>query len=240
MQTIYHGKQTIAEGTMLFSFTKPEGFVFTAGQSIDMTLVDPPETDAEGNTRAYSLCSAPHEADLQVAMRMRDTAFKRVLGSLPVGAAVRIEGPFGSFCLHEDTTRPAVFLAGGIGVTPFRSMVLDARERGLPHTIYLFYSNRRPEDAAFLRELSELRTSTFVFVPTMTNAGESQEVWTGETGYITASMLQKYVVGNTRPVFYLAGPEPMVTAMRAMLQSAGVSGDDVRFEEFSGYPNTTK
>ena len=235
MQTTYLGKEAIAEGTMLFRFTKPDQFSFRAGQSIDLTLLNPPETDAEGNTRAYSLCSAPHESELRVAMRMRDTAFKRVLKEMSPGTEAKLDGPFGSFFLHEDTRRPAVFLAGGIGVTPFRSMVLDALHRNLSHTIYLFYSNRRPEDAAFLAEFQSLQSSKFICVPTMTNAGESAEAWQGETGYITAAMLEKYIPSDAVPIYYLAGPLAMVTAMRTLLQGTGVSSDDIRFEEFLGY-----
>src|SRR4051812_42648404 len=105
MITTLAGKETIAEGTTLFRFAKPEGFVFTAGQSIDLTLIDPPHTDAEGNMRAYSLASSPQEKDLYIATRMRDTAFKNTLKDMPVGTEVTIEGPFGSFMLQENTTR---------------------------------------------------------------------------------------------------------------------------------------
>ena len=78
-------REEIAEGTMAFHFAKPENFQFRAGQSIDVTLVDPTETDAEGNTRTFSLASAPFESDLMIATRMRDTAFKRVLHNGPLG-----------------------------------------------------------------------------------------------------------------------------------------------------------
>lgn len=235
MQTHLIGKEVIAEGTMLFRLEKPEGFAFRAGQSIDLTLIDPPETDAEGNKRAYSLSSAPYEPELKVAMRMRDTAFKRVLKGMPEGAQMKLDGPFGEMTLHEDATRPAVFLAGGIGVTPFRSMILDALHQGLPHAMYLFYSNRRPEDAAFLTELEDIHAPTFTFVPTMTAAEGSQVPWQGETGFISAEMLRRHLPQGASPVYYLAGPEAMVTAMRTLLQGAGIVSDDIRYEEFSGY-----
>lgn len=232
-------KEIVAEGTMLFRFTKPEGFSFLAGQSIDLTLVDPPETDAEGVTRAYSLCSAPQEKELAIATRMRDTAFKRVLGSLAPGAPLTFDGPFGSFFLHENARRPAVFLAGGIGITPFRSIILDWAARALPHSLFLFYSNRRPEDAPFLAELQAISRPQFTLIATMTNAEQSAEPWEGERGYIDAAMVEKHVPRpkekGDSPIYYLAGPLAMVTAMRAMLGGMGVSGDDIRFEEFSGY-----
>src|SRR3954463_13988390 len=112
------GKQTtqfvrrieIAEGTKAFHFEKPTGFEFKAGQTIDMTVLSPSETDAEGNTRTFSIASAPHEEEIIIATRMRDTAFKRVLGAMSAGSEVEIDGPMGSFTLHNDLKRSAVFL----------------------------------------------------------------------------------------------------------------------------------
>jgi ferredoxin-NADP reductase len=230
-------KELVAEGTMRFHFSRPEGFEYQAGQSIDLTLVDPPETDAEGNTRAFSLVSIPSESELSITTRLRDTAFKRVLQSLNEGAPLSCEGPFGSFSLHEKADRAAVLLSGGIGITPFYSIIRDALERELPHKLTLFYSNRRPEDAAFLDDLTALATKhkTFTFVPTMTLMEKSSQPWSGETGYIDASMIERHCSGAADPVYDLAGPASMVAAMRKALNEIGVSNDDIRTEEFSGY-----
>ena len=194
-------------------------------------------TDAEGNTRAFSLVSAPANEYLAIATRMRDTAFKRVLKNMTLGTELSIEGPFGDMTLHENMKRAAVFLAGGIGITPFRAMAVDATERNLPHKITLFYSNRRPEDAAFLEELSHLpeQNSNLTFVGTMTDMSTSAREWSGERGYINAGMLKKYVDAASTPIYYIAGPAAMVAAMRTMLNEDGVSNDDIRAEEFSGY-----
>lgn len=231
------GKRDIAEGTMEFGFERPEGFKYQAGQTIDLALIDPPETDGEGNMRTFSLASAPHESVLKIATRMRDTAFKRVLKSMQEGTEVSVDGPFGSFLLHENVTRPAVFLSGGIGITPFHSIIADATKRKLLHKIILFYSNRRPEDAAYLSELEQFAkmNPNFTLVATMTDMGKSTEKWTGEQGYIDGAMLRRHVPENTNPVYYIAGPQAMVTAMRTMLKENNVSNDDLRFEEFAGY-----
>lgn len=101
-------KQTIAEGTMEFYFSKPKGFEFRAGQFADYTLNDPPVTDPEGNTRGSSLVQAPYEPDLLAATRMRSTAFKRVLKDLPVGTEVALDAPHGDFTLHKTVGGPAV------------------------------------------------------------------------------------------------------------------------------------
>ncbi len=230
-------QQEVAEGTFAFYFEKPAEFVFQAGQSMDLTLVNPPETDDEGNTRAFSIASAPAESQIMIATRMRDTAFKRVLKALPPGGALRMEGPFGDMTLHNNAARPAVFLAGGIGITPFRSIVCRAAEEKLPHRLFLFYSNRRSQDAPFLTELRELQTTNphYTLIDTVSAATQTPAEGPRESGRITSQMLTKYVGHLNGPVYYIAGPPAMVHTLRQVLNSAGVNDDDIRAEEFSGY-----
>ena len=227
----------IAEGTMAFHFEKPAGLSFKAGQFGNLTLINPAETDAEGNTRAFSFASAPYEDDLIFAARMRDTAFKRVLKTMPPGSEVTLDGPYGSFTLHNNASVPAVFLTGGIGVTPVRSIVLQALHDQVPHRILVFYANRRPEDAAFLDDLSAAHAANpnYTFVGTMAEMEKSSREWHGETGFINKAMLLKFIDDLTLPIFYIDGPAPMVKAMRDMLSEAGVDEDNIRTEEFSGY-----
>src|ERR1041384_6875639 len=87
--------EQIAEGTMAFHFEKPEGFVYKAGQFADYTLINPAETDAEGNMRGFSLASAPYEDFLMFATRIRDTAFKRVLKTIDLGTELTLDAPYG-------------------------------------------------------------------------------------------------------------------------------------------------
>ena len=196
------GRQEIAESTMAFHFEKPAGWTFEAGQAIDITLLAPSETDAEGNTRTFTIASAPHEKGLMVATRMRDTAFKRVLKVMPVGTAVQTESPSGDLTLHRDTARTAVFLSGGIGITPFRSIALAAAGEHLPHRIFLFYSNRRPEDAAFLAELQTLENENpnYKLIASMTEMEKSHRPWHGETGVIDKEMIARHLKDATSPI----------------------------------------
>lgn len=230
-------REKVAEGTLAFHLERPRGFEFRAGQSIDLTLIDPPESDPEGNSRAFSIASAPYEDELLVATRMRDTAFKHILQALPIGSSVKVDGPFGYFTLHRSPTRPAVFLAGGIGITPFLSMVRQAAHDQLPQELYLFYGNRRPEDAAFLEALAQLTKTNprFHFIPTMSQMEKSHRDWPAEIGFINREMLARYVPVLEEPVYYVAGPPAMVAAMRRMLTAAGIDEDNIRTEEFSGY-----
>ena len=110
-------RQEIAERTMAFRFEKPASFKFIPGQFIDITLLNPKETDSEGNTRGFSIASAPNEDFIMVATRLRDTAFKRVLKSIPLGAEVRVEGPFGNLRLHNDDL-PPIFSPGIMRLSP--------------------------------------------------------------------------------------------------------------------------
>ena len=227
----------VAEGTMAFHFEKPPGFDFKPGQSTDLTLFDPPETDSEGNIRTFSIASAPFEDHLIFATRMRDTAFKRSLKTVPLGTPVKMEPAMGSFTLHKNTAKPAVFLTGGIGITPFFSIVKQADHERLPQHLYLIYSNRRPEDAPFLAALGNLEKSNpnFRFVATMTEMSLSKRKWNGETGLIDKAMLSRYVSDLRAPIYYIAGPPAMVMAMRKMLVAYSVDEDDIRTDEFAGY-----
>lgn len=230
-------KQEIAAETMAFYFEKPKGFVYKAGQYVDYTLVNPAETDAEGNSRGFSLASAPYENDLMSATRMRDTAFKRVLKTLAPGAEFTLDAPGGSFTLHNNAAIPAVFVTGGIGVTPVRSIVLQAIHDKTAHRIFVFDSNKRPEDAVFLEELMKPHEKTphYTFVGTMTEMEKSSRTWHGETGLINKAMLSKYIDDLAVPIYYIAGPPGMVTGLRKTLSESGVNEDNIRTEEFSGY-----
>lgn len=230
-------RHEIAEGTMAFHFEKPAGFTFKPGQYVDITLLDPPETDSEGNIRSLSIASGPHDETLMVATRMRDTAFKRVLKTMPLGTQVKIEGPLGSFTLHNNTSRPAVLLAGGIGITPFRSMLVHAARKGLAHRISLLYSNRRPEDSAFLQELQKIgsENANYQIIGVMTKMEKSKRPWTGEIGLIDKAMLTRSIPDVAAPIYYVAGPPAMVAAMKGTLAGAGVNEDDIRSEDFAGY-----
>lgn len=228
----------IAEGTMTFQICKPIGFDFMPGQAIDVTLSDTSiATDDQNVRHAFSIVSAPFEHQLMVATRMRDSVFKHVLRSLPLGSPVTIDGPFGTFGLDNDHSRAAIFIAGGIGITPFISILRQAAKDQLPQRLILIYSNRRPEDAAFLAELQQLEEQNpkFRLVATMTDMQASNRSWPNHTGFINADLVASVVGDLPKPVFYVVGPPGMVESMRATLKKSGVDGNDIRSEEFYGY-----
>jgi len=236
-QSRLKSREKVAEGTMAFHLDKPAGFQFKAGQYVDISLINSPETDPQGIVRSFSIASAPYENELLVVTRMRNSAFKRVLAILPLGTEVKLEGPMGSFTLHKNRAKAAVFLAGGIGITPFLSILRQATEEKLPQPLYLFYSNRHPQDAAFLNDLEILSklNANFIFIPSMSEMEKSSLDWQNERGFINREMLLRHIDGLQGPIYYVAGPPAMVVAMREMLTNAGVEEDDIRTEEFGGY-----
>ncbi len=228
----------VAESTMAFRLEKPSGFQFKPGQYLDLTLMDPPETDSEGAVRTFSIASAPYEDDLLlVATRLRDSTFKHEFTTMSLGKYLEFEGPMGSFTLHKSPSKAAVFLTGGIGIAPCRSILRQANKEKLPHLLYLFYVNHRPEDTAFLTELQDLSESNphFIFIPSMTEMERSKQNWSGERGFINREMLANHFCDLNGPIYYIAGPPAMVAAIRQVLIKADVNEDDIRTEEFAGY-----
>ena len=230
-------REEVAEETMAFRFDiTGTGYTFKAGQNAAFTLLDPPETDIAGNTRTLSFASSPNDlSSVIVAMRMRRSAFKNSLRALPVGSKLRVSSAIGSFSSHTDSSKPAVFLVGGIGITPVLSILAHAAERAQPHQVYVFYSNRDPRKVAFLDELQRLEKTNpvFTFIPTVTTSNGT--VWPFEHGRIDAPMLARYLPEVHKPVYYVCGPPEMVTAMQKLLYSLGVNEDNIRSEEFGGY-----
>ncbi|HEX5800983.1 MAG TPA: FAD-dependent oxidoreductase [Gaiellaceae bacterium] len=229
-------KREVARETLLVVFDLLGQEVdFRPGQYFWVTLLDPPYDDEKGPRRHISVVTSPTERGvLGLCTRLRDTAFKRSLRELPVGTEVDVEEPKGSFVLPEETDRPYVFIAGGIGITVFRSMLRYIADQGLPHEVTLVYSNRDRESTAFLDELVELEGAlpNLRLVLTMTD----DPGWEGETRRIDAAFLRDHLEGELGSYTYLvAGPPAMTQAMEQVLRDAGIPDEQVRADGFSGY-----
>lgn len=223
------GRDEIADRTMAFHFQKPARFSFKPGQAIDLVLGGRPSADPASARHAFSLVSAPSEDVITIATRIRSSAFKNALAAMPVGSTAGLDGPFGSLTLHSSRSRPAVFIAGGIGITPFMSILRQAARDRLPQRFILIYSNHRPEDAAFLAELQELERNYrhFRLVPMMTRSNGA--------GRIDGHLIGKIKKEAAAAIYYVTGSPLMVAGLRQLLANAAVSDDDVRSEEFFGY-----
>jgi ferredoxin-NADP reductase len=228
-------KREVAEGTLLVVFDLLGAEVdFRAGQYFWVTLIDPPYDDEKGPRRHISVVTSPNERGvLGLCTRLRDSAFKRSLAELPVGTEVDVEQPKGNFLLPEDTDRPYVFIAGGIGITVFRCMLRYIAEEHLPYRVTLIYSNRDRASSAFLDELAELdQKENLRVVLTMTDDPD----WDGETRRIGPDLLHDHLGSDLGSFDYLvAGPPPMVEGVEETLRTVGVPEESIHPDRFSGY-----
>ncbi len=226
-----------AEGILSVRLEKPEGFRFHPGQWCFLNLPDLGLQDARGLRRHLSLASSPADGHLLFATKLSPSAFKQTLARLEPGAGISLEEPRGRLALPEDPARPLAFLAGGIGITPFRSMLRHAAQARSGHRITLFYSNRKPEEAPFLDELLGMAREGegIDVVATMTRMNESSRSWDGPTGRLNPEMIRAGLPEWESALYFLAGPPPMVEAMQGTLAEMGIAGDQVRPELFSGY-----
>ncbi|SFU45702.1 Ferredoxin-NADP reductase [Nitrosomonas eutropha] len=220
-------KKEIAEGTMEFTLEKPKGFEYRAGQYGDLVL--PPSTglDDSNNKHGFSFVSAPFEDTLRMATRMRDSLYKRAAAKVPEGVMVQLLALWGDFTLQKNEAVPAVFITGGIGITPVRSIIAQATHDKTNHKITLIYANRTPAQAAYTNDLKWFteENKNFTFVP----------VYTSTQGHVNAELIKQHVPDVALPRYYLSGPEGMVRAMRSLLIEIGADEDNIRTEEFEGY-----
>jgi ferredoxin-NADP reductase len=226
-------KREVAKGTLFVRFAAEEYPDFRPGAYFWVELPDRGHSDEKGLRRHISLATSPTERPVVgLATRLRDTAFKQTLAELDVGDEIEVEEPKGSFLLPEDTGQEYVFVAGGIGITVFRSMLRFVADEQLPYRITLVYSNRDRESTAFLDELEELerRIEGLRLILTMTD----EEGWEGESRHLDADVLDE-LVGLEGKTFLVAGPPGMAKAVEESLRGAGLSEDRVLADSFSGY-----
>ncbi|HEV2519979.1 MAG TPA: FAD-dependent oxidoreductase [Thermoplasmata archaeon] len=219
-----------------FRFAPEKGdFEWRPGQFLEMVL--PEVQDPRGSTRLFTISSSPTEkGSLTITTRSGPSPFKTRLHQLRAGDTVEIRAPDGDFVLEPG--RPALMLAGGIGVTPFRSMLRYAADVGLGTPCVLVYSSRTPEDIVFRRELDELarRNRALKIVHTITRPAESKEPWTGATGRIVSALLRKAMENVHAPIVYIAGPPGLVREHRqVVVDEFHLPESDVRSDEFDGY-----
>ena len=227
-------RETVATNTLALTFEKPAGFTFVAGQYGGFTLIDPTETDEKGNTRRFSYFNAPDDEHLIVVTRSQTSAYKRNLENMPIDHPIKMAGAIGKFVLHDDPSIPAVFIAGGIGVTPFYSMIKDSLLHRPTQQIILFYGNQSLEDSAYLDELISIANDSpqLTVIPVLANPPST---WTGEKGFIDDETLIKNIPDIDQPNFYVCGSPAMVKALQQVLQELAIPAERINVEDFPGY-----
>jgi ferredoxin-NADP reductase/nitrite reductase/ring-hydroxylating ferredoxin subunit len=227
------------EGTDIITFKFERGDIaFSAGQ-FGYFKLEGVNNDPKGPIRHFSFASSPTERQyLLISTRIRDTPYKKKLASLELGLPVQTWGPQGEFVLHDDNSKPAVFLSGGIGVTPFRSMIKYATDKKLPMKIVMFDSNRNEGNILYRREFDQWASQNRNLKVIYTVTDEDPLGWTGEKGKINKDMIKRHVNEEilAKSIFYICGPPAMLDAMRGLLQKdLQIQKERIKMEEFTGY-----
>src|ERR687897_893507 len=206
--------------------------------------------DPKGPIRHFTISSSPTENFIMFSTRIRDSPYKKRLSTLEEGSRVKIRGPEGQFVLHQDSTNSAIFLSGGIGVTPFRSMIKYATDMQLPVPIIMFDSNRDRNNILFKKEFDDWASinKNLKIIYTISEEKEEQHNeqsppplstandWKGEYGRIDKAMILKYADTNVlnNSIFYICGPPSMLKSMQALLQEdLKIPKERIKIEEFT-------
>ena len=229
-----------AKGTKSFFWQPEKPVTFLPGQYFYYTLPTLKYPDPKGNTRHFTDSSSPTEAGtLRVTTRIREeSGYKKTLAELPIGAEIEGEGPNGTFIFDEKETGPHIFIAGGIGITPYRSMIkyavdkqsLPSDGKNLQTPIFLIYSNS-DNDFVFKKELDEISAQH----PNI----KIQYLVTATEGHLDDVKISQYLknwqLETANCTFWLCGPPPMIDAMEISLGKLKITSDKVRSEKFTGY-----
>lgn len=218
----------------MVTFQVQEPFSFIAGQYCFVILPNLLYPDDRGGKRHFSIVNSPNQKGIiTIATRLRDSGFKKTLNELPIGSEVSLGPIAGAFTLPDNTQRPLVFIAGGIGITPYMSMLWYIKEESLPYKITLVYSNRNQSSTAFLEELQNypLPPTTYNLILTMTDDPN----WQGERRKVDAKFIKEYFPNVNANFYYVVGPPAMVDPVQRSLLEAGVDISNIKIENFTGY-----
>jgi len=217
-------QKLIAENTCEVSLDlSGQNFQFIPGQYIRLTLPKLLYPDAKGASRVFSVASSPDDKKISIAFRQTQSGFKKTIMELKPGSLVYVEGPFGYFTLPKKTSRPLVFIAGGIGITPFMSMLFYNSKRNLDYKITLLYGNKNKESAAYLNEIEEIaKTNSKISVK-------------NKFGPIDEEFIKENVKDIKESLWYIAGPPNLVASIKNLLLNLAVEEKNIFHDDFEGY-----
>lgn len=226
-------KQPLTKDIISFYFNKPAGIRYNAGEYIEISL-DFTNADGRGNRHWFTLSSSPTEDYLSITTKFpeRMSTFKQHLKKLKNGTKVQISPPMGDFILPRNRQQKIIFVAGGIGITPFHSMlsyIFDTKESW---NIQLIYSARTPADFIFIDLFKKVPGLELIQV-----ASEPTKTWNGESGILNISKIEKLAGGLNEKLVYFSGPEPMVESLDKELKKFGHPESLIKTDFFPGYTN---
>lgn len=230
-------KKKIAADIVDFVFKPSQRLQFEPGQYVELTLAHT-KADSRGNRRYFTLASSPTEGDLHLGVRFYDnsSSFKRALYNLNGNTPIMAGSVAGDFTLPRDTRQKLVFIAGGIGITPFRSMLRYLLDRQQRRDIVIFYANRTADEIAYADILREAQVKLGIRVYcTLTDAHALPRNWPGLVGRIDQRMIEQTVPDYQERTFYLSGPLEMVQAYERLLSEMHVRHEQIKTDFFSGF-----
>lgn len=223
-KTVITHRKEITQNTLEVTFRRPPGFEFKAGQHLQIYIASMPIKDYAGSSRTFSIVSSPADTQkLSIAFRRSGSGFKRSIESLPLGADIIIQDPYGHIALDAGPRRPLVCLAGGIGITPCLSMLRYAQANKYTTPITLVYANTSRQTAPYLLELEKMSKRNEWFTLHAVSAATADQT------------VHEVIEQNRESTFVVAGPPGMVEHMRTVLHRSGVDDDQIYYEEFVGY-----
>src|SRR5712692_7630104 len=211
---------------------KPKTFAFHPTQFTFLQL----QTEEGMDARPMSLATSPTRPHLEYAVRLSDSPYKRAFAALQPDDEVRVFGPIGDFVLHE--TRPAVLVAGGVGITPLKGMAEYAADKALPIPIRLIYSNRSEDEIVYRRELEALETLNPHFRMLNTLTRTTDQGWKGATGRIDSTLVQQAARDLADPIYYVSGTPSMVVGVLPLLRGLDVPDSNIEVEAFRDRKST--
>jgi ferredoxin-NADP reductase len=227
-------KKEIANGTLMVDFKLKQNISFKPGQFFFIKLPKLLYPDDGGDQRHFSIVNSPNEKSIiRMATRLTGSGFKKSLNELPIGTQVEIFNIMGEFILPKNKKKQIVFIAGGIGITPFMSMLRYVSEEKTGYNITLIYSNRNKESTAFFNDLVELMMKNTNIHVVFTMSEDSE--WQGEKRMIDVGFIKDYFQKPNDNIYMVAGPPAMVTAVTAAIKTAGVNDNKIITENFAGY-----
>ncbi|MBI2597030.1 hypothetical protein HYW41_02650 [Candidatus Daviesbacteria bacterium] len=227
-------KREIAPTLWEFIFEPLQPIHYKAGQYLEWNLPHS-HPDSRGSRRYFTIASSPTEKEIILAVKIpeKSSSFKSALKSLSVRESIHVRKLAGDFIQPQEVDKQYVFIAGGIGITPFRSIIKHLLDTNTSLSIVLFYTASSKE---FIFEdiFTQARQKTGLRIIYVIS-GDCPKSWQGETGYITCGMLRKYVKNFTQAIYYLSGPQPMVVAYANMLKENGIRKSQIKTDYFPGY-----
>lgn len=236
LELLLKWKKQLSPDTFVFAFNRVQNFKFIPGQYMEWTLQHK-NADSRGNRRYFSIASSPTENDIMMAVRFYNpsSSYKKTLLNIPEGQKIIASQVAGDFILPKDLKKPLVFIAGGVGIAPFRSMIQYIIDKQLQSNIVLFYSNRTANEILFSDTFQKAESYGVKTIYTLTDVNNIPADWQGERGYITEEVIKQHVEDYYQRTFYVSGPQLMVQNFEKLLLGMGVKKRNIITDFFPGY-----